>query len=192
MGVLVSEPSTEQLVFLAIRGDREAFGAIYDRLAPEVHRFLRGQRLDLDHHRLEDAVQETFLRLHRMLSSFDASRPLKPYVVGIARRVALELGRRARPSSPAGLEDEPSRGSDAPEEALRTERDRLVGAALAALEDEHRALVVLRFVSELTMQDLADALSCSIPTARARLNEAALRFVQELAKRGLLPEERSP
>ena len=186
MEVGVREPKDEELVARVVRGDREALGILYDRMGIDVQRFLLGLQLDLDRQEIEDAVQETFLRLHRLLHQFEAGRPVKPYVLGVARRVALELERRRRP---APLEADPGREVEAGDELLRAERDALVGRALGALPGEHRTLVVFRFVNELTMQEIADAIACSVPTARARLKEAMVRFMNELARMGLAPTD---
>lgn len=184
----VAESTHEDLAARTVRGDRAAFGELYDRLAPDVHRFLVGLRLGLDHHRVEDAVQETFLRLHRLLPGFEAGRRVRPYVLGVARNVALELARSARPMRPLDAEAGPSREGEAHDAVLRAERDALLARALETLSAEHRTLVVLRFVSELTMQELSHALGCSVPTARSRLREATERLLGELAGAGLAPE----
>ncbi len=191
MSVGAHEATDEELVTRSVRGDRAAFGQLYDRVALDVQRFLVGLRIDLDAQEVEDAVQETFLRLHRALAQFDARRPLKPFVLGVARRVALELERRGRPSRRAlGQEGgEPGHDPDTPGALARAEQDALTARALVALDAEDRALIVFRFVNELTMQEVADALSVSIPTARARLREAAERFQRELARTGVTPED---
>ncbi len=174
------------LVAGVIAGDGEARGALYDRLAPAVQRVVVA--LGLRGAEVEDALQETFLRLFRDLGRFDPERPLRPYVLGIARRVALEAARQRRPGEPAP-DDLPSRDTPAPERAERAERRALVRDALAALGDEHRAALALRHAQRLTMQELADSLSCSVPTARSRLREAARRFAAELRQRGVLQHE---
>ena len=79
--------------------------------------------------------------------------------------------------------------SDTPERAERAERRDLVQDALAALAPEQRAALALRHATRLTMQELANSLSCSIPTARSRLREAAHRFSVELRSRGVLEAE---
>jgi len=190
MGAFASEVSDEELVSRTVRGDRAAFGQLYDRVAADVQRFLVGLRLDLDHQEIEDAVQETFLRLHRALGTFDARRPLKPFVLGVARRVALELERRGRPSRRAReLEGEVVADTGEAAGIEQREREALTARALVALEAEDRTLVVFRFVNGLGMQELADALGCSVPTARARLKDAVRRFQRELAKAGVAPED---
>lgn len=166
-----------------LAGDAAAFGRAYDRHGPEVHRFLRGLRLGLDAQEQEDALQETFLRLYRQLRDgpgWDTSRPLRPYLLGIARHVALDLARRPRPGP---LEREP-RG-DERDAALAGERAALVQRALGALPPDARAALLLRHVHGLRTPELAEALACSLPTARARAEDAARLFAVELRRLGL-------
>ncbi|MCO5168465.1 MAG: sigma-70 family RNA polymerase sigma factor [Planctomycetes bacterium] len=173
-------------------GDRAAFAALYVALAPDVQRFLAGQEAALDRHQVDDATQETFLRLHRLLPAVDAARPLRPYVLGVARRVALELARRRSsvPGRPGEVEPDALPGRDlVHEEVEGAERDRLVHGALSALAPEPRAVLVLRLVNGLTMQELADSLQVSVPTARARLREAAAALTVQLERRGIVREE---
>jgi len=186
--------STEELVRRTIAGDRAAFGSLYDRHAPAVQRFLVAQRLELDHQEVEDAVQETFMRLHGLLPRFEPRRPFEPYLLGIARLVALETERKGRP--PLQLRERPRSEvealtveAEAARTVLRAEESSLVAQALAAIPAEARAVISLRFVSGLTMKGLADSLSVSVPTARSRLRAAARGFAAELSRLGVAPEE---
>ncbi len=72
---------------------------------------------------------------------------------------------------------------------LGAERREQVAAALEALEREHRTVIALRHVNGLGMGELAQALTCSRPTARARLRSASHLFALELRRRGLVPGE---
>ncbi len=180
--------SEAALVAEARAGDEQARGALYDRLAPAVHRAVCALAPGLRGAEVEDAVQETFLRLFRDLGRFDPDRPLRPYALGIARRVVLELG-RARPQDDAALAGALSTDTPAPDRVERQERRALVQGALAALEPEQREALALRHATCLTMQELAESLACSVPTARARLRAAAHRFAVELRRRGVLEAE---
>ena len=57
-----------------------------------VQRTLR--RLGTDRSEVDDLAQEVFLVLHRRWSEYDASRPLRPYLFGIAVRIALANRRK--------------------------------------------------------------------------------------------------
>ena len=170
--------------------DHAAFRALYERHVDEVLRFLR--RLLGAPDAVEDAAQETFVRLHRGLrGDFDPARAVRPYVLGIARNVAIEaFRRREKLALPALPRPDARSAGDA---ALARERSALVQDALSALSPEHRAVVVLRYTHELSQDDVASALGCTTRTVRNRLRAAAVLFERELRRRGVLPgDERAP
>lgn len=179
-----AEVDLEALARAAAGGDVDAFGVLYDALAPSTLRFLR-KLGRLAPEQLDDALQESFLRLLRRLPALDRPARVRSYLFGIAHHVAVDAARARRPVE---VDDEPA--SSAPDPARATEgheRDALVAAALAALPDGLRAALAMRHVGGLSMEELASALECSVPTARARLREAASRLAVELRRRGLDP-----
>src|SRR4051812_15643734 len=89
----VTELEEREAVLLCQSGKddaaRSGFRRIYERYFEEVHRFL--ERLLSDQHAAEDATQECFVRLHRALKTLDGERPLRPYVLAVARNVAIDV-----------------------------------------------------------------------------------------------------
>lgn len=201
--VVVAEPTSEveEQALRAARGDRDAVAALYDRHAPDVRRLLGA--LGLRGAAVDDGVQETFLRLladlRRGARRYDPTRALRPYVLGIARHVAVDVARRAsrRPAEPLDGRALADGGAAPPQDAARREARELVHDAMAALEPDLAHALTLRHVAGLSMEELAEALGCSVPTARARLVAGAARMTGELRRRGLAPgaprgEERTP
>lgn len=194
-GTTLDQPLTDAEVVARLRAGEDgrggpAFRCLYERHAGEVLRFLA--RVLGGGAGADDALQEIFVRLHRALPErFDPSRPLRPYLLRIARNVAIEaLRRRAKRDVVGALPD------DLPDEAAREgvaaaqarEREALVAEALGALAPEHRAAVVLRHTHGLKVQEVADALGCSERTARNRLRTAAVLLERELRRRGVTPD----
>jgi len=188
--------SDELLLTRFAAGHRESFGRFHARHAGEVQRFLLGLRLGLDHQQVEDVVQEVFLKIllggH---AGYDPTRGgARGYVLGIARHLALDLCRRPRTTSWAAATAErtadPAR--DVSERISRDEQRLAIADAMSALEPEQRTVLALRHMNHLKMRELADALSCSLPTARSRLRSAARLFAQELRKRDVVGQEVLP
>lgn len=95
MGVTLASMSEaeRELILLCQRGDdaaRSGFRQLYELHFDEVRRF--HERLLGDAHGADDATQETFVRLHRGLKTIDPERPLRPFVLAVARN-----GRDRRP-----------------------------------------------------------------------------------------------
>src|SRR5260370_35138574 len=83
------------LVRLCLRGDAEAVRALVDRFQAEVYGLCL--RLLAHRHDAEDVAQEVFLRVFRSLRRWDSSRPLRPWVMGIAvNRCRTWMAQRVR------------------------------------------------------------------------------------------------
>jgi len=142
-------------------------------------------RLDL----AQDAAQEAFLRLHRHLARFDASRELGPWLYRIVVNVCRDLSRRQRWPRLLGLEEAREvRSPDSDEAALqeavvRNEQRRLVQAALRALSPREREAIVLRDLEGLSTSEVARVLGSSEGTVRSQISTGRLKIKQYVEAR---------
>lgn len=148
--------------------------AAYAAQAPRIQRFLR----DLlgDAALAADATQETFVRAHRRLSVERVDAPIVPWLFGIARNVSLELRKaRSRGSWLATTDTMPDRPCPAagPEDQyLGREAERIVGAALAELPEERRAMLLMRLDHGLAYEEIAAAMGCSLAKVKIEIFRA--------------------
>jgi RNA polymerase sigma-70 factor (ECF subfamily) len=130
------------------------------------------QRLGAGAREVEDLAQEVFVVLHRNWPTFDTSRPLRPYLFGVAFRVVCaHRRRRAREIPYAGL-DTPDGGID-PEGSLQSKQS--IGLLMAALERvplPRRVVVVMHDLDGVPIADVAQQLHISRFGAYARLRKA--------------------
>jgi RNA polymerase sigma-70 factor (ECF subfamily) len=125
---------------------------------------------------VEDDVQEIFLVLDRKWSDYDPSRPIRPYLFGIAFRVVASRKRRQRREVPESA-DEPVASTPQPDEALETTRARsLVLHALDHVPLPRRAVLVMHDIDEIPMRDVARSLSIPLFTGYSRLRKARKEF----------------
>jgi RNA polymerase sigma factor (sigma-70 family) len=143
-----------------------AFESFYEDHRAEVLRLLR-RRLGTE--RAEDAFQETFLRALQAYRRLDHGEHLRAWVLTIARNVAIDVLRRAKP------------GGELVEPVA--EDNRPAYEELAHLTDglppKERAAVVLRYGYDLSYEQIASALSSSEDAAR----QAASTGVRRLRRR---------
>lgn len=169
-------------------GAEEAFRDIYEATVDEVFGFL--SRLIWDRALVEDAVQESYVRLFRGFGGFDPERPFRPFLFKMAHRAGLDLLRANKGKPRFG--DELSATSKIPaasELASRRELDGLIAEALRSLAPEVRAVLALRHGEAMKIKDIAEVLGCAERTARTRLKTAGVLFERELRKRHVLTEE---
>ena len=84
-------------------GDDVAFATLVERYQPLIFRW--AVALSGDQDSAEDITQETFVRVHRKLSSFRGDGPFEAWLYRITRRVALRTHQEPPPEVGAGTED---------------------------------------------------------------------------------------
>jgi RNA polymerase sigma-70 factor (ECF subfamily) len=163
--------------------------AVYERELDYLCRTL--QRLGASPSDLEDLAHEVFLVLHRRWADFDASLPLRPWLFGIAFRVALAHRKRANREVPRSWEAwmEIEDLGPRPDEAAELRQNRaLLLAALERVPLERRAVLMMHDLDDASMRDIASALSIPLFTAYSRLRKARRELEEALRrtmKRGL-------
>lgn len=163
---------------------RPSFPEVYESCFSYVWTCLR--RLGVWERDLEDATHDVFVVVHRRMDDFDATRPLKPWLAGIATRVASEFHRRARHRHEVVSDD--VEAVDAAPAADHLVRDRqrraLVLKALERLDFDRRTVFVLHDIDGHAMPEIAAALETSVNTLYSRLRAARQEFaaaVKDLA-----------
>jgi RNA polymerase sigma-70 factor, ECF subfamily len=166
------------------RRKRSAWGAAYDRHVGEIFGYLF-HLVGGDRSVAEELSQETWLASLDHIDQFDPARGnLRGWLFGIARRqIALYYRSRAAggPRSPArgGDDDAPdvSDTSVVPDDVLeKIERAGVVRAALALLSDEHRDVLLWKYVEGLSVDQIASQAGATAKTIESRLTRARARM----------------
>ncbi|MBN2573038.1 MAG: sigma-70 family RNA polymerase sigma factor [Deltaproteobacteria bacterium] len=142
----------------------------YQRELDYLMRTLR--RLGVDTDDVEDLAHEVFLVLRRTWPHYDPTRALKPFLFGIAFRVAMSHRRKRWREVPFATVDEPDR-SPAPDRAAEANQARaIVLDALNRIPLKRRAVLVMHDLDEVPVQDVAATLCIPLFTAYSRLRKA--------------------
>jgi RNA polymerase sigma-70 factor (ECF subfamily) len=175
------------LLAAAKEGDERAWKEIFDGLAPSVLGYLRASGAPDP----ENVLGETFLQVARDIAGFDGEEAgLRAWVFTIAQHRLIDARRRSA-RRPVELSPEPpesgERAGDAADEALeRIGLDR-VQRILATLSDDQRAVLLLRFVADMSVEDVARAVG-KRPGAVKALQRRGLAAVKRLlARKGVSP-----
>ena len=175
-------PGIDDVVRARFRdGDPEAVRAVYaayGRLVyAVVYKVLRDRELS------EEATQETFVKAWRAARRVDPSRDLAPWLITIAKRVAIDVHRREAPR--AGCTLGPLAAEDRALAAPLPGVDELcdiweVRRAILALPDAEREVVRLQHLEGLGHADIADRLAVPLGTVKSRSFRAHRRLAAEL------------
>lgn len=164
-------PLDEVTLRRAQRGDERAWRDLIERYQRPVHALVWRLLAGRARHRVEDLVQETFVRVLRALPGFDPGGPasLSTWMLTIATRLALNELRRpelAELTSDLASDDQ----SDASVE--RRQLGAAIAGGVAALPDAQRAVFVLREYHDLDYAAIATALELDVGTVKSRLARA--------------------
>jgi RNA polymerase sigma-70 factor (ECF subfamily) len=145
------------------------FATAYDAEFEGVWLYLR--RLGVPPADVEDAVHDVFVVAHRRYGSYDSTRPLRPWLLGIAFRVAAQWRRQRRHE--VGLDETAQEVPDAgqgPDDAVASRQvQSQLHAALGALDLPQRAVVVMHDLHGLSAPEIAEELGVPLNTVYSRL-----------------------
>jgi RNA polymerase sigma-70 factor (ECF subfamily) len=168
----------------ARQGSEAAWQELYDGLAPRVLGYLRANNAPDP----EDVLSEVFLQVARDISRFEGDEAgFRSWVYTIAHHRLIDA-RRHSARRPVDLSPEPpeptGRADDAAEEALARIGVEEVHRVLASLSDEQRAVLLLRVLADMSVEDVAKAVG-KRPGAVKALQRRGLAAVQRQLRKGV-------
>jgi RNA polymerase sigma-70 factor, ECF subfamily len=172
-----TEPT--ELIVRARTGDTQAWGELYREYAPAIFRFCR--RAMPTREDAEDATMEIFMKLRDKLAQYDQSRSFTAWLYKVAANHCWDMLRRRRVRQDKETEDVTEMPLEAPEpnqlEKLIEERtSEEVRRALDKLGLRARMALVMRYYSDMSYDEIADALG----VRRAFVGVVLLRARHEL------------
>jgi len=183
-----ASPSDEELVKKAQAGRTDAFGLLVERHQDYVYNavfHLVGRGADA-----EDIAQEVFVSAYRALSGFKGRARFTTWLYGIMLNAVRSYWRRRKRvtvlSVDADDDDEgsgrqiPAKQESPAETSMRAERVRAVRAAIGALDENLREIIVLRDIQGLTYEELSEALALPDGTVKSRLFRARRELTEKL------------
>lgn len=162
-------------------GDEAAFDELYGRLARSVRAYLC--TIVPPGADVEDAVQNTFLQLHRSRHSYLPGEPVRPWLFAIARHGGL----MARRTSGLRARHEVCPPEELPEIPVLARAagalDRIaLGRALRTLGPAGREILWLRHVEGLSLREAAAVQGISVTAAKVRVHRAIAALREILAE----------
>lgn len=177
-------PSWGSVLAACRTGAEWAWRQVYEDLAPALLRYHRARgSADPD-----DLVGDTFVRVVRGLPAFEGNEEqFRAWVFAISRRRAIDIGRAARrhPVKPVPPNDLVAQApiGDAEDDAMRSLDEERIRAVLESLTPDQRDVLVLRLMSDLTVEQVATVMERS-PGAVKALQARGLEHVRRQIHRG--------
>ncbi|WP_415857382.1 ECF RNA polymerase sigma factor SigK [Sinomonas sp. G460-2] len=172
-------PDIDELMGRVARGDQDAFGSLYDALAPLVHGLVL--RVVRDPAQSEEVTQEVFLEIWQQAKRFDADRGrARAWITVMAHRRAVDRVRAAQASADRDLREGVKEFRESYDDvehrvevALESER---VHRALESLTEVQREAIRLAYYGGYTYGEVADALGLPLGTVKTRIRDGMIRL----------------
>jgi len=165
------------------RGDRDAFRVLYETYKDRVYSialyFFHGDTTPAS-----DVTQQVFMKLITGIAQFRGDSGLSTWLYRLVVNACIDGQRRSQSSGsatdPAVLDALPGPSSQE-RTFVETETRTSVQTAIASLPAKYRLAILLRYFDELSYEEMAAALNCSIGTVSSRLNRAHRLLAGRLA-----------
>jgi RNA polymerase sigma-70 factor, ECF subfamily len=177
----------DDLLVRAGRGDREAFDALYEQIAPTVYGLAR--RVVRDPQLAEDIAQEALVEVWRLAPRFDPTKgKAMSWVATIAHRRAIDRVRSEQ--SRHDREDKvafgdrgtmTTSGEEVSAGVMRDATRQSVAGALGCLTGTQREAIQLAFYDGRTYAEVADLLGIPVGTAKSRIRDWLIKLRDAVA-----------
>ena len=189
----------ELLIRRAQRGDADAFEQLLLEHQKNVYNLCYRMAGNPDD--AMDLSQETFLRAWRCLDQYQFASAFSTWLYRLCSNICIDFLRRRRRQQTVPLTFEDADGEEQtyavpdaqplPEEQVELKLTReTLAAAMAQLLPEHRAVLQLRVVNEMSYEQIADVLDIQIGTVKSRLSRARHQL-KKILERGNLSRRAS-
>ena len=177
-----SQPDESSLILSAQKGDVSAFKELYERYRERVYNLIYYSLENVE--QAEDVLQTVFVKVYQALPFFRLESGFLTWIYRVALNECKNRKRRMKIFLPMTAADaskmkvHPGLSPDALHEAR--EMSAVVRDAVKGLKPKYRNVVVLKYLEEMSYEEIAETLRCSAGTVASRLFRALKILEKEL------------
>ncbi|SEC17285.1 RNA polymerase sigma factor SigW [Paenibacillus sp. GP183] len=169
-----------RLAKLARNGDRGAFAELVDLYKDKIYHL--AYRMLNNKHEAEDAVQETFLRVYTNLHRYDEQQKFSTWIFRIGTNHCIDrLRKRKHSAYSLDAEMPDGEGNDyysmlpgneeTPERLMILSETQIqIRKAIDALPEKYKSVVILRYLQDMSLQEISDVLDMPVTTVKTRVH----------------------
>ncbi|WP_028785028.1 RNA polymerase sigma factor SigW [Thalassobacillus devorans] len=161
------------------KGDQAAFEDVVSFYQHKVYQICF--RMIGNAHEAEDLAQEAFIRAYTNIDRFDERRKFSTWLYRIATNLTIDRIRKKKPDYFLDAEVKGTEGLNMysqlaadqalPEEEVESlELQTYIHKEILALPPKYRSVIVLRFLDELSLQEIAEVLEIPVGTVKTRIH----------------------
>lgn len=189
---MMINPGTQEIIIKLQQGDLEALGLLYDRYRQLVYHTALAICGDAD--AANDLLQDVFLRLYRFAGHIDPQRPLEPWLYRMTANLTytwIKRNRRWLHTLEDWAEWLTGFGRQNLDEVVERNDDwQRVQRAVERLPLPQRVVIVLYFLNDLSIQEIADILEVPAGTVKSRLHYGRIALRNSLGVEAVFGREK--
>ncbi|MFC6041201.1 RNA polymerase sigma factor SigW [Paenisporosarcina macmurdoensis] len=173
-----------------LKGDQNAFAEIVELYQDKLYRIC--YRMLGNKHEAEDIAQEAFVRAFINIHTFDTNRKFSTWLYRIGTNLCIDRIRKKKPdyyldAEVAGTEglnmySQIASKEELPEqEVLKMEMQDRVQYEISRLPDKYRAVIVLKYMEDLPLQEISDILEMPLGTVKTRIHRGREALRKQLS-----------
>ncbi|GIP20570.1 MULTISPECIES: RNA polymerase sigma factor [Paenibacillus] len=175
------------LIRAAQSGDRDALITLLREIEQQVYRtayYILNNEQDA-----HDAAQEALIRVYTKINSYEEKAQFKTWVQRIVTNICIDKFRRSKPTVSIEEHEMVFQGKENVErQVMSTYLAQDIQEAINQLPDHHRSVVVLRYVQDLSYNEIADCLDLPLNTVKSylfRARQQLQNLLQDYQKGGV-------
>lgn len=161
------------------KGDQNAYAEIVELYKDKIYRLC--YRMLGNRHEAEDAAQEAFIRAYINIDTYNPSMNFSSWLYRIATNLSIDKLRKKKPdvyldgeiSGTEGLtmySQLPSKEASPEDTVESLELQETVQKAIEQLPEKYRSVIVLKYIDDLSLQEISDILDLPIGTVKTRIH----------------------
>lgn len=173
-----------------LKGDQNAFAEIVELFQDKLYRIC--YRMLGNQHEAEDIAQEAFVRAFINIHTFDTNRKFSTWLYRIGTNLCIDRIRKKKPdyyldAEVAGTEglnmysQIASRDELPEQEVLKMEMQDRVQYEISRLPDKYRAVIVLKYMEDLPLQEISEILEMPLGTVKTRIHRGREALRKQLS-----------
>ncbi len=174
-----SDQLIEQVLVLRCQiGDKDALAELIDRYQAPLRYFII--RLSANPEMVEDIFQDTWLTVIRRIRNLKKLDAFSTWLYRIARNKVYQQLRRKKMLSK--LDEHIAVPNNTKDEVFSPEDAAKIHRCLKELQPEHKEVLMLRFLEQMSYKQISEVLSCNSGTVKSRIHYAKLALKKEMEK----------
>jgi RNA polymerase sigma factor (sigma-70 family) len=156
-----------------LQGNKQAYGHLIHKYKDKVYAIVF--RMVQQPQDAQDITQECFIKAYRYLHSFDSSRKFSSWLYRIAINHCLDVKntKQKKEGQNVNIEDVHLPATETPEHIyLKRESASELRHLIDKLPEMYRMILLLRYIHDLTYQEISDLLDIPLHTVQVRLHRA--------------------